>query len=82
MDAIMKHITLTLDDTTYGQVERMAVALDTSVDQLIADHLRQWTVDENAAQQARRRMTALFAQPTWSFAVGTADDREQRNARC
>ncbi len=80
-DGIMKNITLTLDDATYALVEQKAVASDTSVSRLIAEHLRQWSADEDATEHARRSMTALFARPDWRFAVGTADDREQRNAR-
>ena len=78
----MKNITLTLDDVTYGLVEQKATALDTSVSQVIAEYVRQWTADEDGTEQARRSMSGLFAQPNWRFAIGTADDREQRNARC
>jgi hypothetical protein len=37
--------------------------------------------EPDATEQARRHMTARFSQPNWEFAVGTPDDREQRNAR-
>ena len=77
----MKNITLTLDEATYWMAEQKAVSLDTSVSQVVAEYLRQWTAGQDATVQARRRMAALFAQPNWRFAVGTADDREQRNAR-
>ena len=80
-DSIMKNITLILDDATYGLVEQKAMALDTSVSRVIADYLRQWTADEDTMEQARRNMTALFMQPNRGFTVGTADGREQRNAR-
>ena len=80
-DMVMKNITLTLDDATFGLVEQKAIALDTSVSGVIAEYLRQWTADEDATEQARRSMTALFSQPSWRFTVGTADGREQRNAR-
>ena len=77
----MKNVTLTLDDATYGLVERKAIALDASVSQVIAEFVRQWTADDDGTEQARRSMSDFFAQPNWRFAVGTADDREQRNAR-
>lgn len=76
----MKNVTLTLDDATYGLVEQKAIALNASVDEVIAEFVRQWSA-EGSTEQVRRRMSDLFAQPDWRFAVGTADDREQRNAR-
>jgi hypothetical protein len=77
----MKNITLTLDEATYRMAEQKAVSLDTSVSRVVAEYLRQWTAGEDATEQARRSMGVLFAQPNWQFAVGTADSREQRNAR-
>jgi len=77
----MKNITLSLDDVTYQLVEHKAVATGTSVDQLILEHLQDWASHEERLQQARRDMSFLFQRPNWRFAVGTADDREQRNAR-
>ena len=77
----MKNITLTLDDFTYGLVERKAFTLDLPVSEVIAEHLRHWAVEEDVTEQARRSMSSLFNEPNWRFAVGTADDREQRNAR-
>ena len=58
-----------------------ASSLGTTVNTVVADYLRQWTVQEDVVQQARREMSARFAQPNWEFAVGVPDDREQRNAR-
>jgi len=78
---MMKNITLTLDDVTYGLVEHKAITLDLSVSEVIAEHLRQWAVQEDVRDQARRSMSDLFNDQNWRFAVGTADDREQRNAR-
>ncbi len=80
-DELMKNILLSLDDVTYQRVEHKAVALGTSVDQMIAEHLQNWASQEDAMEQARRDMNALFARQDWRFAVGAADDREQRNAR-
>jgi hypothetical protein len=77
----MKNITLTLDEATYWMAEQKATSLDTSLSRVVAEYLRQWTADEDATEQARRRMAALFAQPNRRFAVGLADDRAQRNAR-
>lgn len=36
---------------------------------------------EREILKARAVMIERFAKPNWQFAVGTPDDREQRNAR-
>lgn len=77
----MKNITLSLDDVTYQLVEHKAVASGTSVDELILEHLQDWASHEERLQQARRDMSVLFQRANWRFAVGSADNREQRNAR-
>lgn len=78
--AIMKTITVSIDDETWTRAEQKAAALDTSVREVVVEHLRQWA-EADAIQQARRAMTERFAQPGWRFAVGAPDNREQRNAR-
>ena len=70
---------MSIDEETLSRAEHKAAALATSVSQVVVEYLRQWA-DENAVQQARTAMTERFAQPAWRFAVGTRDDRVQRNA--
>lgn len=77
----MKHITLTLDDATYCTAQQKAASLDTTIDDVVAEYLRHWAVDQDAVERARSNMLARFSQPDWQFAVGVADGREQRNAR-
>jgi hypothetical protein len=77
----MKNITLSLDEATYQRVEHQAVVLGTSVGEMIVAHLQNWALQEDGTEQARRDMNIFFARPDWRFAVGAADDREQRNAR-
>lgn len=76
----MKTITMTIDDDTFARAELKAEALETSVNEVVAAYLRHWA-EADGAQQARAAMAARFARPDWQFAVGTPDDREQRNAR-
>ena len=77
----MKNITLSLEDDIYSQAEVKAVALHTSVSEVAVDYLRLWAAQNSSVEQARQHMAAMFAQPNWRFAVGTADDRTLRNAR-
>ena len=76
----MKNITVDIDDATYIKAERKALGLAMSLPQVVTNYLRDWA-EEEAIEESRRLMTARFARPNWEFAVGTADDREQRNAR-
>jgi hypothetical protein len=76
----MKTITMDIDEVTLSRAEQKAAALDTSVNKVVSEYLRQWA-DEGEIRQARAAMTERFAKPNWQFAVGTSDDREQRNAR-
>jgi len=78
----MKNITLTIDDDILQRAEQKASRLDTSVSNVVAVYLGQWADAQDAVEEARRDMSVRFGQPSWHFAVGTADDREQRNARC
>ncbi len=77
----MKNITLTLDDSTFSKAEQKVVALHTSVSEVAADYVRQWASEGATVEQARQPMATMFARPNWRFAVGTPDDRTQRNAR-
>lgn len=77
----MKNITLEIDDATYVKAERKALGLAMSLPQVVTNYLRDWAAEEEAIEESRRLMTARFARPNWEFAVGTPDDREQRNAR-
>ena len=76
----MKTISVSIDEETWSKAEQKASALETSVNVVVVEYLRRWA-NGDAIQQAREAMTARFARPTWKFAVGTPDDREQRNAR-
>ena len=76
----MKIISVSIDEETWSKAEEKASALETSVNAVVVEYLRRWA-NGDAIQQARESMTKCFAQPTWKFAVGTRDDREQRNAR-
>ncbi len=77
----MKHLTLTIDEETLQRAEQKAIVLNTSVSSVVTDYLRAWTNDEHGVEGARREMKARFTRPSWQFAVGTPDDREQRKAR-
>ena len=77
----MKNITLSLEDDVYLKAKVKAVALQTSVSEVAVDYLRHWASQNASVEQARQQMAAMFAQPNWRFAVGTADDRTLRNAR-
>jgi hypothetical protein len=76
----MKTITVNIDEETWSRAQQKAVALETSVSQVVVEYLRQWA-NGDAIQRARNAMTERFAQPGSRFAIGTPDDREQRNAR-
>lgn len=76
----MKTITMDIDEVTLSRAEQKAAALDTSVSEVVSEYLRQWA-DEGEVRQARAAMMERFAKPNWQFAVGTPDDRGQRNAR-
>jgi hypothetical protein len=76
----MKTVSVSIDEETWSKAEEKASSLETSVDAVVAEYLRRWA-NGDAIEQAREAMTKRFAQPTWTFAVGTPDDREQRNAR-
>ena len=76
----MKNITLDIDDATYIKAERKALGLAMSLPQVVTNYLRDWA-EEEAIEESRSLMTARFARPNWEFAVGSPDDREQRNAR-
>ena len=76
----MKIITMSIDEETLSRAEQKAAALETSVSEVVVGYLRQWA-DQEGIQQARSAMMERFAKPQWNFAVGTPDDREQRNAR-
>ncbi len=76
----MTTITMNIDETTLSRAEQKAASLDTSVGEIVSEFLREWA-DDNDVRQARAAMTERFAKPNWQFAVGTPDDREQRNAR-
>ena len=80
-DQAMKSTTLTIDENMYAKAERKASALQTSVGEVVAEYLHQWAAEDASLESARRDMNALFTQPNWQFAVGTPDEREQRNAR-
>ena len=77
----MKTIEVSIDDDTYSKAEEKAVALSTSLPNVVADYLRQWTADEERVEEVRRKMSELFAKPGWRFGLGTPDTREERNAR-
>ncbi len=76
----MKTITMDIDEVTLSRAEKKAAALDTSVSEVVSEYLRQWA-DEGEVREARAAMMERFAKPNWQFAVGTPDDRGQRNAR-
>jgi hypothetical protein len=76
----MKTITMSIDEETLSKAEQKSAALATSISEVVADYLRRWT-DNEGIQQARTVMAKRFAKPDWQFALGTPDDREQRNAR-
>lgn len=76
----MKTITMYIDEAILSRAEQKAAAMDTSVDDVVTEYLRQWAAADTVAQ-SRSAMTERFAQPDWTFAVGTPDNREQRNAR-
>ena len=77
----MRTIAVNVEDDVYSKAEQKAVALSTSVPAVVADYLRQWASDDDCLEEARRKMTTLFAQPGRKFGVGTPDTREERNAR-
>jgi hypothetical protein len=77
----VKHITFVLDDDTYLAAERKARALNTSVAEIAAHYIRQWTNEAESLEPARQRLKSMFDEPTRQFAVGTPDDRSLRNAR-
>lgn len=76
----MKTISMSIDEDTWSKAEHKAAALETSVSAVVVAYLRQWA-DGDAIHHARHAMIERFAQPSWQFAVGTPDDRGQRNAR-
>jgi hypothetical protein len=76
----MKTVTLTIDEETFSRAEQKAASLQTSVSKVVAEYLQKWAVG-SAIDQARTAMSNRFANPDWQFAVGAADNREQRNAR-
>jgi hypothetical protein len=77
----MKTIDVPIDDETYSRAQGKALALSTSLPDVVANYLRQWTGGEERREEARRTMSQLFAQPDWQFGVGTRDTREERNGR-
>jgi hypothetical protein len=77
----MKTIDIPIDDDTFSKAEQKAAALSTSLPDVVARYLRQWSDGEAAQAEVRRKMIAMFAKPTWQFGVGAPDSREQRNAR-
>jgi hypothetical protein len=77
----MKTISVTLDDDVYQRAEHKAEALQTSVSQVAAEYVSRWAAEDDLLTEARSQMTARFAQPDWQFAVGSADNRAQRNTR-
>jgi hypothetical protein len=76
----MKTLTMSIDEETLSRAESKAAAMSTSVDQVVAEYLRQWAGD-TGIRDARAGMTARFARPDWQFSVGAPDSRELRNAR-
>jgi hypothetical protein len=77
----MKTIAIHIDDEIYSKAEQKAVALSTSVPDVMVDYLRHWAADDNRIEDARQRMIELFAHPQHEFGVGIPDTREERNAR-
>lgn len=77
---MIRHITMSIDDETLSKAERKAESLDTSINDVVAEYLRVWAVNDNA-EQARQMMKERFGKANWQFAVGAPDTREQRNAR-
>jgi hypothetical protein len=76
----MKTITMNIDEETLLRAEQKAVAMATSINEVVADYLRQWA-DSDEVQVARAQMSQRFAERDWHFSVGKPDTREQRNAR-
>ena len=75
----MKDVTVSIDEGVLLRAEEPAASLETSVSDVVAEYLRQWTSDHNV-NEARRVMSENFSQPNWSCGVGTPDTREQRSA--
>lgn len=78
---MMRTISIDLDDDLYVEAERKASALQKSVGDVVADYLRHWAAETPSLEEARQALKERFARQDWEFAVGTPDDREQRNAR-
>lgn len=77
----MQTIAVPLEDAVYAKAQQKALALETSVPEVVANYLRSWTSDTAALSEAHETLRARFAKRDWDFAVGTPDDRSQRNAR-
>jgi hypothetical protein len=80
----MRILEVEVDEAVLDKAEQKAQALDTSVSNVVATYLETWAADaaqQDRLQQARQELKARFARRDWQFAVGTPDNREQRNAR-
>jgi hypothetical protein len=80
----MRTLAVEIDESVLEKAELKARALDTSVAEIVTDYLQNWTAENperTRLEEAREELKARFAKRDWQFAVGTPDDREQRNAR-
>jgi hypothetical protein len=57
----VKNITVAVEDGIYRKARRKAAALDTSVSQVVAAYLRNWTSDEGLKRNRARRLRKIFA---------------------
>jgi hypothetical protein len=77
----MRAVPIMIEDDLYAKAQEKASALHTSVPDVVADYLRHWVDNRDRRVAARAAMRQRFANPDWTFAVGTLEGREQRNAR-
>jgi hypothetical protein len=82
----MRTLEVELDDAVLEKAERKAKSLDTSISDVVAKYLQDWTAGSSTADQqrmaeARRQWKARFARRDGEFSIGTPDTRDQRNAR-
>ena len=57
----MKNITVGIDDEVYLKARRKAASLDTSVSQVVATFLRNWTAEEGLKKSRAKKLRKLFA---------------------
>jgi hypothetical protein len=57
----VKNITVGIGDEIYFKARRKAASLDTSVSQVVADFLRNWTTEEASKKSRTKKLRKLFA---------------------